>query len=106
MPIAVRKVPDFFESPEWSPDGQTISAFYFSAKEKSSSLIEVPAQGGQENQLTQHRWPVPATGSSWISDGSGLIINVQETATGPRQLQYVSFVNGNIRRITNDLNYY
>ena len=102
-PIAVRKLPDEFLSPAWSPDAKKISVF--GRKEKWFSLVEVPAQGGQERQLTQHQWNWPVS-SPWISSGSGLVVNGREGIPTPMQLEYVSYPDGEVRRITNDLNYY
>src|SRR5215469_12116366 len=104
--IIVRKAPDFFSVPAWSPDGKIISAFHFSSSEKQARLIEVPAQGGQESLLTQQQWPTASTGSGWASSGSGLVINTQQAVGAPQQFQYVARSNGEIQKITNDLNYY
>ena len=105
-PIAVRKLPDYFASPAWSPDGERISVFSFSGKEGRSSLVEVPSQGGQERQLTKHQWGNSPISSHWTSNGSGLIVTGSEGIGTPSQFDYVSYPDGGVRRITNDLNYY
>jgi Tol biopolymer transport system component len=103
-PIAVRKLPDLFLSPAWSPNGKKIAVF--GGKEGRLSLVEVPSQGGQESQLTEHQWGW-AFSSHWVSNGSGLVVNVMEGSIGtPSQFDYVSYPDGEVRRITNDLNYY
>jgi serine/threonine protein kinase/Tol biopolymer transport system component len=103
-PIAVRKLPDEFLSPAWSPDGKNISVF--GSKDGRFSLVEVPEQGGQERQLTQHQWGWLVS-SQWISSGSGLVVNAREgKVVEPMQFEYVSYPDGEVRRITNDLNYY
>jgi len=103
QPIAVDKLTDYFASPAWSPDGKTIAAFSHGVT--GGRLIEVPAQGGPERQLTQHQW-ASVFGLSWVSDGRGLIVNGNEGDGEPIQFAYVSYANGEVRRITNDLNYY
>ena len=105
-PIAVRKLPDLFASPAWSPDGARISVFSFSGKEGRTSLVEVPAQGGQERQLTKHQWTPSIVSSNWISSGSGLVVDEREGIGTPMQFYFVSSSDGEVRRITNDLNYY
>src|SRR5215469_8172839 len=54
--IAVRKAPDFFLNPTWSPDGKKISLFWRGGKDWRATLVEVPAQGGQERPLTKQQW--------------------------------------------------
>jgi len=66
----------------------------------------VPAQGGQERQLTQHQWSPAGISSHWISTGSGLVVSGPEAPGAPIQFEHVSYPDGEIRRITNDLNKY
>jgi Tol biopolymer transport system component len=66
----------------------------------------VPAQGGQERQLTKHQWVSSEILSNWISSGSGLVVNGQEGIGTPSQFDYVFYPDGEVRKITNDLNYY
>jgi Tol biopolymer transport system component len=65
----------------------------------------VPGQGGAERPLTQNRWTGVAD-LAWVPDGRGLVVNTQERSGGPLQIVYVSYANGEVRRITSDLNYY
>jgi len=75
-------------------------------KDLRSSLVEVPSQGGQERQLTQHQWITAAVSSDWISSGSGLVVDEREGIGTPMQFYFVSSPGGEVRRITSDLNYY
>jgi hypothetical protein len=45
-------------------------------------------------------------GSHWISSGSGLVVNGPEGTGTPMQFDYIAYPDGEVRRITNDLNYY
>ena len=106
--LAVRKSPNgFFGVVAWSPNGKTIAVAVDNTEAgvKYRSLVEVPVQGGAERPLTQKRWRWVAD-LAWVPDGRGLVVNTQERFGGPLQIVYVSYANGEVRRITNDLNYY
>jgi len=105
--VSVRKFPDLFQSPAWSPDGKRIAfiAFRDGSGVTNSTLAEVPVDGGLERPLSQYRWD-SVSGLGWLSDGSGLIVNGQEHNGQPGQIEYVSHRNGEVRKITNDLDYY
>jgi Tol biopolymer transport system component len=70
-----------------------------------TSLIEVPVQGGAERTLTQKRW-YWVEDLAWVPDGRGLVVNTKGQFGGPEQIGYVSYADGEVRRITSDLNYY
>src|SRR5271157_1179207 len=106
--LAVRKWPDdFVGMVAWSPNGKTIAAAVHNTEAgvRYASLVEVPVQGGAERPLTQKRWPWVAD-LAWFPDGRGLIVEAQEQFFAPVQVVYVSYANGEVRRITSDLNYY
>ena len=106
--LAVRKSPNgFFGVVAWSPNGKTIAVAVDNTEAgvEYRSLVEVPVQGGAERPLTQKRWRWVAD-LAWVPDGRGLVVNTQERFAGPLQIVYVSYANGEVRRITNDLNYY
>jgi Tol biopolymer transport system component/tRNA A-37 threonylcarbamoyl transferase component Bud32 len=106
--LAVRKSPNIFgKGIAWSPNGKTIAVAVNNteADVRYASLVEVPVQGGAERPLTQKRW-YWVYDLAWVPDGRGLVANTQERSTGPSQVVYVSYANGAVRSITNDLNYY
>jgi len=70
-----------------------------------ASLVEVPVQGGAERPLTPKRWTW-VQDLAWVPDGRGLVANTQARSGGPTQIAYVSYANGDVRRITSDLNSY
>ena len=106
--LAVRKWPnDFGDSVAWSPNGKTIAVAVdnFEAGVTYASLVEVPVQGGAEHPLTQKRW-LAVPDLAWVPDGRGLVAQTQERMEGLAPIVYVSYANGETRRITSDLNYY
>ncbi len=106
--LAVRKWPnDFGDSVAWSPNGKIIAVGVdnFEAGVEYSSLVEVPVQGGAERPLTQKRWRA-VSDLAWVPDGRGLVAQTQERLEGLAPIVYVSYANGEVRRITSDLNYY
>jgi Tol biopolymer transport system component len=106
--LAVRKLPNGFGGPvAWSPNGKTIAVVDFNTEAgvEDASLVEVPVQGGAQRPLTPKRWPWVAD-LAWVPDGRGLVADTQARSGGPTQIAYVSYANGDVRRITGDLNSY
>jgi Tol biopolymer transport system component len=106
--LAVRKSPNGFGIPvAWSPNGKTIAvvASNTEAGVDYTSLVEVPVQGGAERPLTPKRWPW-VEDLAWVPDGRGLVATTQAQSGGQLQIAYVSYANGDVRRITSDLNSY
>jgi eukaryotic-like serine/threonine-protein kinase len=105
--LAVRKGPKFFRYAAWSPNGKTIAAaaINFESGTYRGSPVEIPVRGGVERPLTQRQWAWIGN-LEWTSDGRGLIVNTQDPSWGPIQISYVSYPNGAVHSITNDLNRY
>jgi Tol biopolymer transport system component len=107
--LAVRKMTNGFGGAAWSPDGKTIATFVVNSESgtRHSSPIEIPVQGGAERPLAQKQWAWIGN-LAWVSDGRGLIVSAQEQqgGWGAVQISYLSYPNGEVRRITNDLNQY
>jgi eukaryotic-like serine/threonine-protein kinase len=105
--LAARKEPNGFGGPvAWSPNGKTIAVVAENeAGVEYVGLVEVPVQGGAERPLTPKRWPF-VWDLAWVPDGRGLVADTQARTGGPMQIVYVSYANGDVRRITSDLNSY
>jgi Tol biopolymer transport system component len=106
--LAVRKSPNDFLGPvAWSPNGKTIATAVDNSEAgvEYTSLVEVPVQGGAERPLTPKRWTW-VEDLAWVPDGQGLVANTQARSGGPIQIAYVSYANGDVRKITSDLNSY
>ena len=106
--LATRKLPEFFSSggPSWSPDGKVIAcgADTITASVQSS-VVEVSASDGPERVIAQAKWGHIAR-VLWLPDGSGLVADGYATRAIGTQIWHISYPEGNVRRITNDLNGY
>ncbi|HXW56492.1 MAG TPA: protein kinase [Candidatus Cybelea sp.] len=104
--LASEKGPNEFGSVAWSPNGETIAAIvnHFESGQRYSNLVEIPVRGGLERPIGDHRWFF-LFNFGWAADGRGLIVCAGK-GSGPSQMEYVSYSNGGVRRITNDPNLY
>lgn len=105
--LATRKYPDFFQEPSWSPDGQVIACVAGSYNDGFyKNLVVVNVSDGREQPLSTRRW-WGVERPAWLPDGSGLIFATREQALGtPKQVVHVSYPEGELRAVTNDLNDY
>ena len=97
----------FHSAPAWSPDGKMIACVVGrrSATGHQVTVVVLPAQGGPERSVTTQAW-FQATAVAWLSDGRGLVLNAKEDSRAPAQIWYVSYPDGDVRRVTNDLTDY
>ena len=117
QPLSTRKLPEsfyplFFTGPSWSPDGQLIACAL--ANYESGSRIDVVAfrvQDGKAQVLTRKPWAYIGR-VEWLPDASGLLMIAGEhqavvTAAGSTaQVYHLSYPAGDVRSVTNDLNFY
>jgi eukaryotic-like serine/threonine-protein kinase len=111
--IAMRKVPELFSNggPSWSPDGRLIASgvhnFDPNTRRASTTVIEVPVEGGAERPVTSHMWPAGGIGQvAWLADGSGLALIAFDLETSSWQIWHISYPSGEVRKITYDVNNY
>ena len=107
--VAARKLPNFYQSIAWSRDGKSlVSAAGSFVPSYNVYLVEIQLGGGKEKQIGSQTWS--AIGElAWLPDGRGLVLsgsNTESSARDSQQLWYVSYPEGEPRRITNDLNNY
>jgi eukaryotic-like serine/threonine-protein kinase len=90
--------------PAWSPDGKTIVvANWRQSGEHFLQAITV-ADGSVRSLYQTTSFPGR---SVWMPDGSGLLFLMAEPgANTPGQLWYISYPQGEVRRLTNDLTNY
>src|SRR5438874_3806629 len=107
-PLATRRmVPGPFSGPAWSPDGKIIAwpAMSLDGGVIYTTLVEVQLADGSQRTINSQRW-WRLGDLAWLRDGSGLIFTARETFASPTQIWYVSYGEGQLRNITNDLNDY
>ena len=106
-PLAMREGSNSLMGVTWSPNGKTIAVI--SAEPGAMKLVEIFVRNGQERTIiSSHRgdgnfWDFHGS-AGWVSDGSGLVFD--SFSKEGTQIWYVSNANGEVRKITNDLNYY
>ena len=107
--LATRRRPDFFRNSglAWSPDGKVIACVVRSSDTTNwhQYIVEVHVIDGEEKQVSSQRW-FEIEGIAWLSDGGALLMNVKDQASLTDQIWQLSYPDGELRRITNDLNSY
>src|SRR5207244_9882623 len=104
--LASRKKPEFIGQPAWSADGNLIvCSFGLNASNRTEGLVGFGVASGQEKQITAQRWQ-GFESVEWLPDGSGRIAAAQEAGTAATQIWHISYPDGEVRRITNDLDKY
>lgn len=104
--IAVYKQPHRLSTsgPAWSPDGKQIACGVFESGHHS--VMEFPVAGGNPRPLTSEKWASVGR-LLWLADGSGLVMSAQPESTSiGTQIWLISYPDGQVRRVTNDLNGY
>ena len=105
--ISSRKGDSWFSDVAWSPDGKTITCgIAIVTGGYSATVVEIPITGGEEKPITDFKWSGELVRIRWLKDGSGLVLNAAEKSASSKQLWHLSYPDGKVTRITNDLNNY
>ncbi|HEU5239309.1 MAG TPA: winged helix-turn-helix domain-containing protein [Pyrinomonadaceae bacterium] len=102
--IASSNIASDYLGTRWSPDGSKL--VFFSSEQRQDgtywSLSEMPARGGAHKTIlppAQRKiWFI-----AWADQGRGIVMTATDPVTKIAQLYYVSYPDGETRRITNDL---
>jgi Tol biopolymer transport system component len=100
---------NFGGNPSWSPDGKIIAIMdYFGQKTgELGQFVALDAATGRRTQIAPFSRVGWILGSSWLPDGSGLLVASNGPVTNwTTQIAVVSYPAGEFRRVTNDLNRY
>ncbi|HEV3471223.1 MAG TPA: protein kinase [Pyrinomonadaceae bacterium] len=104
--LAARRLPDFFNYPAWSPDGETIACSVTGYTGGfHGSVVAVRAEDGKERPVSERRW-ASLERLAWLADGSGLVLIAQDDPASPVQIWWLSYPGGEAERVTHDLNNY
>jgi serine/threonine protein kinase len=108
--VAVRKSPNSFSQggPSWSPDGKLIASgvLNYDPASLTTTVVVVPVEGGAEKVITSQKWGPVAGQVAWLAGGSGLAFIAFDSTTLSTQIWHISYPDGEVRKITNDLNNY
>jgi serine/threonine protein kinase/Tol biopolymer transport system component len=102
-----RKAPEYFDWVAWSPDGKSIACpvSSFSNNNPLVTIIEVQIADGTEKFITSQRW-LGSSQIEWLPNKSGLVLVAQHQDSSFNQIWQVSYPDGAVQSITNDLNDY
>jgi serine/threonine protein kinase/Tol biopolymer transport system component len=105
--ILSRKSPEFLDWVAWSPDGKSLACPISSFIDRNPlvKIIEVQIADGSERLITSQRW-LNSSQIEWLSDKSGLIVIAQHQNSSFSQIWHISYPEGVVQSITNDLTDY
>jgi eukaryotic-like serine/threonine-protein kinase len=90
----------------WSPDGRVIAATGAHDGQLRGEIVAVDVATGAERLIATPDWRLVSR-IAWLPDGSGLLVNAQESAgEASNQVFLVNYPSGEARRITSDLSSY
>ena len=95
--------PLFFTGPSWSPDGKIVASTVATAG-GPSKVVGFSVEDGSEKDLSPQTWPFSGR-VQWLHDMSGLLV-VAGDNPAVAQMWIISYPDGTVRRLTNDLNQY
>ncbi|MCL4809764.1 MAG: serine/threonine-protein kinase, partial [Thermoanaerobaculia bacterium] len=110
--LATFRLPEFVAGifhggPSWSPDGRAVATAVGTrggpGAEGRSRLVLVGVEDGKVTTLADPGWDFAAH-SGWLPDGRSLIVVARGRDQQNSQLWAVSHPEGEVRRVTNDLN--
>ena len=95
---------DSFRAPTWSPDGSLI-AFMNRVPDPGGTrwqLFSVKPAYGSVAPIGNNRWR-DVSDLAWLPDGHGFLLTAQEKTGAVSQVWFVSYPQGEVRKISNDL---
>lgn len=104
--IAAKNAPeDFRNNPAFSPDGTKVIVAAGIKSQLFPKLLVIDTANGAETELEIPRWRVIQK-ILWMPKGDRFIITAREAKEPTSQMWMLSYPNGEVRRLTNDLEAY
>jgi serine/threonine protein kinase/Tol biopolymer transport system component len=88
----------------WSPKADKLAAAVYSSGESVCKLIEVSLTGAQK-PITSPAW-LRISGLAWLPNDGGIILTARDLDTTLSQIWHLSYPDGELTRVTNDLSSY
>jgi eukaryotic-like serine/threonine-protein kinase len=106
--LAVRKGDTFFPANglSWSPDGKLLACpvgGYAGGFHLSVATVDVAT--GEQKEITAKKF-IDTGRVSWLSDGTGVLVNAIEAGSNEEQIWLLPYPAGKAERVTHDLNDY
>lgn len=96
---------DYRGIPAWSPDGEKILVTAGVQDEIFPKLLTVDVSTGGSSELKTSKWRA-VLHALWMPDGKRLVISAREGSEPSSQIWMLDYPEGEIRRLTNDLEGY
>ncbi|HET8669075.1 MAG TPA: protein kinase, partial [Candidatus Saccharimonadales bacterium] len=104
--ITLRTADEWLDYPAWSPDNKTIAFTAGSGADKpNTNIIEINVTSGVEKTITSRPWH-EIKDLEWLANNSGLVMVAKSQVADPFHLWFVSYPDGEPRKITSDLSDY
>jgi len=97
----------FYQIASWSPDGKRIATFIIDPTKSGQNyeLMEVDTTSGETKPMEGGRWR-QINNMTWLPDGSGVLLAALQRTGTQVQLWVVSYPDGKVRKVSNDLSEY
>ena len=103
--LAVPADGNFWVYSAWSPDGKRIVTTEISPSDSKSRLKAINVEDGTIETIASPPWTA-VRGIAWRNDGSELLVTARNEEVPQQQIWSVSYPDGAIARVTNDLGIY
>jgi len=105
--LITHKAPDWIRALSLSPDGKTVvyATGETDSGRQTMTIAAVDVATGQAKVLLKPNWYVVRQ-VEWLPDGRGLLVCARENTTSNAQIWRMSYPEGALRKLTNDLNNY
>jgi serine/threonine protein kinase/Tol biopolymer transport system component len=102
--IFSRKAPSYFDWTAWSPDGKSLACAVsdYSGNDPNVTIMEVQVADGAWKAIASHNW-INTGQLLWLADKSGIVMVAKDKESPFDEIWLITYAEGNVRRVTNDL---